>query len=240
VPQRGACQPDDAGLYTARASDATDLVRLSTTLPGGFDLGYSYSPDGSRVLIAQYDASSHGQLRSVAAAGGDPVALSPQNLSVVDLGFFDRVGADWSPDGGRVTFAAHDLSGPRSNSAVYVVNADGSHLRRITPPGVGGLSAQWAPDGERIAFTSGCCGLPGAWTIRPDGSGLRQVAHPANHTGFLTPVWSPDSTALLLNRLDRQGQQASLWTVNADGSHLLKLADTVSPSLYDWGRAPSP
>jgi TolB protein len=166
---------------------------------------------------------------------------------VVDLGFFDRVGADWSPDGTQVTFAAHDRSGSRFDTAVYVVNADGSDLRRITPPGVGGLSAQWSPDGERIAFTvgeriaftGGCCGLPSVWTIRPDGSGLREVARPANHGGFGTPVWSPDSTALLLNRLDRQGQQASLWTVNADGSHLRKLADTVSPSLYDWGRAPT-
>jgi Tol biopolymer transport system component len=202
--------------------------------PGGVDLGYSYSQDGSRVLIAQYDSSSHGQLLSVASSGRDPIALSAQNLSVVDLGFFDRVGGDWSPDGTHVTFAAQDLSVPRSHTAVYVVNAGGSHLRRITAPSLDGESAQWSPDGERIAFTSGCCGFPGAWTVRPDGTRLREVARPADRGGFLTPVWSPDSTALLLNRVDRRGEHASLWTVNANGSHLLELADTISPSLYDW------
>jgi hypothetical protein len=37
--------PADAGLSTVRSSDAGDLIRVSTTLPGGFDIGYGYSPD---------------------------------------------------------------------------------------------------------------------------------------------------------------------------------------------------
>ena len=232
----GIANPADAGLYTVRSSDAGDLVRVSATLPGGFDDGYGYSPDGSRILYAQFDSNDIATLFSVKPDGSDPIQLSPPGLSIIDLGFFDRVGATWSPNGSRVAFAAQKLSIGRFVSAVFVVNADGTGLHQITPSGVGALSVQWSPNGEMIAFTS-CCGLPQAWVVHPDGSGLRQVTTPINRAVFLTPVWSPDSTKLLLDKVDRNNQ-ASVWTTNLDGSGPLKLADTPQPSILDWGSAP--
>jgi Tol biopolymer transport system component len=56
----------------------------------------------------------------------------------------------------------------------------------------------------------------------------------------LTPVWSPDSTKLLFQRLSRDSKE--LWTVNADGSGLWKLTRTRNRALfgwlYAWGTAP--
>jgi Tol biopolymer transport system component len=234
----GMANPDDAGLYTVRSSDAGDLVRVSTTPPGGFDNGYGYSPDGSRILYAQFDSNDIATLLSVKPDGSDPIQLSPPGLSIIDLGFFDRVGADWSPDGSRVAFAAQKLSLGRFISAVFVVNEDGTGLRQITPSGVGGLSAQWSPNGDMIAFSGGCCGFPQAWVVHPDGSGLRRVTTSVNRDFFWTPVWSPDSSKLVVNKVDRNNQ-ASVWTVNLDGSGLLKLADTPQSSILDWGSAPA-
>jgi Tol biopolymer transport system component len=230
----GMGNPADAGLYTVRSSDAGDLVRVTATPPDGFDNGYAYSPDGSRILYAQF-ANEHGTLFSVKPDGSDPVQLSPPGLSIIDLGFFDRVGADWAPDGSRVTFAAFDQSSRRTG--LFVVNADGSGLRQVTPSGIGALSAQWSPNGALIAFTS-CCGLPQAWVVHPNGTGLRQVTPPVGRVVFWTPVWSPDSTKLLLNRQDRNNQ-TSLWTANTDGSELSKLTDTVSLAQIAWGSAPA-
>ena len=234
----GIPNPADAGLYTVRSSDAGDLVRVTATPLGGFDNGYGYSPDGSRILYAQF-ANGHGTLFSVKPDGSDPVQLSPPALSIIDLDFFDRVGADWAPDSSRVAFAAFDQSSRRTG--LFVVSADGSGLRQVTPPGVGALSAQWSPNGDLIAFTS-CissrnCRIPQAWVVHPDGTGLRQVTPPVNGAIFWTPVWSPDSTKLLLNRQDPNGQ-TSLWTVNSDGSQLAKLTDTERLTVYAWGSAP--
>ncbi len=230
------------GLYTVRSSDGGDLVQVTATPPGVvFEPGYGYSPDGSRILFARFDSNEkHGTLFSVKPDGSDLVQLSPPALSVIDLGFFDRVGADWAPDSSRVAFAAFDQSSRRTG--LFVVNADGSGLRQITPPGVGALSAQWSPNGALIAFTS-CissrnCRIPQAWVVHPDGTGLRQVTPPVNGAIFWTPVWSPDSTKLLLNSLDRN-DQTSLWTVNTDGSELSKLTDTVSLAQLAWGSAPA-
>jgi len=240
----GMANPADAGLYTVRASDAGDLVRVTTQLPGSGigDIGYGYSPDGSRILYAQFDSNDHGTLFSVRTDGTDPIQLSPSGVSVVDLGFFDRAGADWSPDGSRVTFAAFNGSNHFS-TALYMVNADGTDLHQITPPGFGATSAQWSPNGALIAFTSCAssprtCGIPQAWVVRPDGGGLRQVTTSIDRAVFLTPVWSPDSSKLLLDKVDHNNQ-ASVWTINLDGSGLLKLADTPQPSILDWGSAPA-
>src|SRR6266542_2430470 len=146
----GMANPAAAGLYTVRSSDAGDLVRVSTTLPGGFDDGYGYSPDGSRILFTQFDSNFNGTLFSVKTDGSNPIQLSPPGVSIIDLPFWDGVGADWSPDGSHVTFAA---SKSGHVSALFVVNADGTDLRQITPAGVGAQSAQWSPNGALIAFT---------------------------------------------------------------------------------------
>jgi Tol biopolymer transport system component len=278
----GSANPRDAGLYTMRSSDAGDLVRVSATPRKGFDNGYGYSPDGSRVLFARYDSNEKGTLFSVNPDGSGALQLTPPRLSVIDLGFFDRIGADWSPDASRVTFAAVQKrsTGRGFESAAFVVNGDGTGLRRITPAGLFAASAQWSPNGDWIAFTGGRR-LPGVWMARPDGTAVRKIALPrldrldrrvfkrlmrkfltqCKRNGGswrectrkakrrakkmaasqrLTPVWSPDSTKLLFQRLSRDSKE--LWTVNADGSGLWKLTRTRNRALfawlYAWGTAP--
>jgi TolB protein len=152
--------PADAGLYTVRSSDAGDRVRITAEPPKGFDTGYGYSPDGSRVLFAR--APVLGEARR---QWGYPANFSGA------LGhrprFLRSVGADWSPNESRVTFAGFQK---RSGPALFVVNADGTGLRRITPPGLGAFSAQWSPNGEWIAFT-GLRRVPELWIVHPDGTG---------------------------------------------------------------------
>ncbi len=274
----GMANPADAGLYTVRSSDAGDLVRVTATPPGHFDNGYGYSPDGSRVLFARFNSNGRGTLLSVEPDGSGAVQLSPPGLWVIDLGFFDRVGADWSPDGSRVTFAAFQKrsTGRGYKAGLFVVNADGSGLRRITPSGLDAVSAQWSPNGEWIAFTGIQRSVPELWIVRADRRDVRKITlhqidrldrktfkklkrkllkqceKKSSHrkqcerkakqraaeeaaSERLTPVWSPDSTKLLFQRLSRHTDRAELWTVHRDGSGLSKLTHTRSPAFYAWG-----
>ena len=53
--------------------------------------------------------------------------------------------ADWSPDGKQIAFDQY------SNSSIYLVNADGTGLKRIGS----GAMPTFSPDGKRLAFSGG-------------------------------------------------------------------------------------
>jgi Tol biopolymer transport system component len=52
----------------------------------------------------------------------------------------------------------------------------------------------WSPRGDRIAFTGFGSGDFEIYTIRPDGTGLRQLTH--THGNDSHPVWSPDGSRI--------------------------------------------
>ncbi len=81
---------------------------------------------------------------------------------------------------------------------LYVVNADGSGLRRLTD----GIDPNWSPDGKQVAFTR-YRNPRGVWVINADGSGARQV-FAWNEARW--PSWSPDGSRILFTR--QHGGQA--------------------------------
>jgi hypothetical protein len=74
----------------------------------------------------------------------------------------------WSPDGQKIVLTNH--SGVGENREIFIVNVDGTGLRRLT---LGG-DPTWSPDGRQIAFTRF---EPGQhlYVINADGSGERLV-----------------------------------------------------------------
>jgi len=76
-----------------------------------------------------------------------------------------------SPDGRQVAF----MSQRDGNWEVYVVDIDGSNLRRLTDsPANDGLPT-WSPGGDHIAFVTDREGSWAVWVMRPDGSDQRQL-----------------------------------------------------------------
>ena len=56
----------------------------------------------------------------------------------------------FSPLGRRIAFT--------SSGAIWVINADGSDARRVTPPGLHARNPAWSPDGSALAFAGGRAG----------------------------------------------------------------------------------
>jgi Tol biopolymer transport system component len=242
----GIQDPADAGFYTARSSDAGGRVRITTTPDGFYDVAYGFSPDGSRILFGRFDfATNTGRLYVVNSDGSNQVRLSPPGWRVVDLGFFDQAGADWSRNGSRVAFAAINRSKQGSPSRVFVVDADGGNVRAVTPRRLNAISAQWSPSRSLITFTS-CsggfsagenqaanCGTNQVWVVRPNGDKLRKVVSSKHGADFLVPVWSPDGQKLLFEK--KASGRYSLWTVRLDGSRLRRLTRVKGFTHYAWG-----
>ena len=81
-------------------------------------------------------------------------------------------------------------------SAIYVMNADGTHLRRLTPRSMDASNPRWSREGTRIAFNDYAEDVSNksanVYTIRPDGTSLQKVTHYTGGTkrAFVND-WSP-------------------------------------------------
>jgi TolB protein len=76
-----------------------------------------------------------------------------------------------SPDGTQIAF----MSRREGNWNIYVANANGSNLQRLTDDEADDGLPTWSPDGNAIAFVSNRGGPWAVWAMTPDGFGKRQL-----------------------------------------------------------------
>jgi TolB protein len=142
----------------------------------------TWSPDGSALLFA----SQVGNLSQLFIVNIDGTDLH-QVGDFPDL----RGRSDWSPQDVIVTY-----SGKSWQRELYIMNADGSDQRQISPSEASGGNAQgpsFSPDGKWIAFTAyfdkyevhGC----EIYIMRADGSDLRRLTD--NDYCDYQPRWGP-------------------------------------------------
>ena len=67
------------------------------------------------------------------------------------------------------------MSNRDGNSEIYVMNRDGSGVRRLTDNPAIDSTPTWSPTGTQVAFTSDRTGTPQIYVVGPDGSGLRRL-----------------------------------------------------------------
>jgi TolB protein len=169
------------------------LNRLSPSCPRGSgppkcvdDSEPAYSPDGRHIAFERF--RSH-------KSGGYVLMVADANLRHAH-----RVGRGyepgWSPDGKRLAFAWK----PGNRFAVFVENVDGTGRHRITPFRLSaGDHPDWSPDGTRILFNTGGNHVRGQnlFTVRPDGTGLRQLTHFSGKTNLVNGSFSPDGESIV-------------------------------------------
>ena len=90
----------------------------------------------------------------------------------------------FSPDGRQIAFN----SNRDNNNDIYVVNVDGTGLRRLTNNPAIDTSPTWSPNSQQIAFTSDRTGTPQIYLIGADGTGMRRLTYESYCD---RPTWSP-------------------------------------------------
>ena len=194
-----------------------------------------WSPDGSLFACEggnDSDTSVNGIYTIRSSDGGGL-------RRITDAGGMADVPIAWSPDGSQIVFGRWDFGNCNKRSAIYVVNVDGTHERRITPWGFCDNHGDWSADGKWIVFAPP--GRRSTWFIRTGPASRRSAArHREPGRDFAGDVsWSPDGrklVMLLFAPVDNPSgdYQEGIATANADGTHLHFL--TVSPTVRPRGR----
>jgi len=103
-------------------------------------------------------------------------------------GILDVQGAAWSPDGRRIAISALPDGGTAPE--IFLLDANGGGLRRLTNNHLSDRQPAWSPDGHSIAFASARTGLFQIYSMRADGSRQRRLTDQAEDCE--TPAWSPN------------------------------------------------
>ena len=143
----------------------------------------TWSPDGRRIAYIGPTGLSgvSQQLHIVDADGtGDRTLESASRISPNSVAHVAVSTPEWSPDGRRIAFARGVAGSPASE--IFVINVDGTNLRRLTRHAapceatrrcpLNNAGPTWSPDSKRIAFLA----VPNQLqVINADGSGLHTV-----------------------------------------------------------------
>ena len=219
-----------------------------------YDGGIEWSPDGSLVVSnhRQRYKTSNG-LYAVDAEGSQRHTIVDRSVnSGRDDRFRGGRGAigltthfDISPDGSTVAYSTCRYPGTSENGTpsywefsyeIVVSNIDGSDTKRLTKNDHFDSFPAWSPDGTRVAFISdrdpahGPAELAGRLVIHDMATGQsRDIDLPFGDRVAPHPLsWSQDGRIAFIAYEDDIRLQRAVYTVEADGSNLARIAYTVS------------
>jgi WD40 repeat protein len=127
---------------------------------------------------------------------------------------------------GLLVAAQAQAQAPTTPSAIFVMKADGSDVRKVAE--VDGYNdheaPRWSHDGRRLAFDArnGATRERSCFVVAADGTGLAEVAK-----GRFAD-WSPDDRQIAF-QVDRADGSSEIYVQNLDGQGLAKIAEGRSP-----------
>jgi TolB protein len=162
-----------------------------------------------------------------------------------ELRFYQELA--WSPDGSRIAFSVMMVSRARwereqyvalggADYDIYVMNADGSELRRLTDNPRYDLWLSWSPDARRLVFGSERDGNTDLYVMDASGANVQRITREAGRESG--PSWSPDGRSIAF--MSKQNGHWQIWVMRADGSAARQLttaaADHSNPIWSPDGR----
>lgn len=210
-----ACPPAERIAFTATelgrreigfvCSDGSERQLLTST-PGSQSVSPTWAPDKVRLAFISTQSGVTGiyiySLTCACIQGSVPLTLTANEPT-------------WLPAGQQIAFTA--------SGGLYVVNIDGSALKRLTDMNESAFNIAWSPDGTRIAYTAWQGGRRVIRVRELGGSGFTQLPTPGSD---YNPAWSPDGSHIAF--ASAQGNTIDLYVINVDGTGLQQVTNVAT------------
>jgi Tol biopolymer transport system component len=168
--------------------------------------------------VFSLDLSEPGRLRSIGPGGGDPQPLTGGGFG----GAGDQQPA-YSPGGTMIVWSRDTTPDDPFDDAgdLYLMDADGSNIRRLTNTTAAEYTPTFSPDGARIAFSANRANADNfdIYSMNLDGSDLRRLT--SDPAIDYDPSWSPDGTQIAFVS-DRAGNP-EIYRMNTSGGGLYRV-----------------
>jgi Tol biopolymer transport system component len=194
------------GIYVMN-SDGSGVTQLS--LAG--DTEPTWSPDGRQLAFSRNQRDVFKMLQN----GSGQTQLTFVDAFATGLG-------SWSPDGAKIAFYS-PFEGGAGNEEIYVMNADGTAVTRLTNLAGNDRDPKWSPDGTKIMFEQGAFAATEIYVMNSDGTNLVNLTN--NPAVERTPDWSPDGTKIAFAS-NRDGNH-EIYVMNANGSGQTRLTNSA-------------
>jgi TolB protein len=177
-----------------------------------------WSPDASRIAFTCFVPNRDGVLSAQICL------YSTVSSRLIHFPHFRGTNSSpaWSPDGQQIAF----MSSQNGDPEIYVINADGTHLHRITFAAGVNTSPAWNPKtGKQMIFVSdrGGDGVPVLYQMNSDGTDVSRINLP--DMGYvIDPAWSPN------------GQLVAFSWRRPTGNYDIYVMDVVSHQLVELTR----
>jgi len=215
--------PDGASaLYSAYVRDyvyeiyemnlATGVVQQLTDSLGVLKAPEA-SPDGTRIVFGVGTPDDGEQVWVMERSGANPKKINNRGWD-----------PSWSPDGTQILFAS-DSGG---SIQLYVMNADGSGVKRVTDFDALRGRSDWSPDGEWMVTYNGPSWKREIFIFRPDFTEARRLTPAGGNSQG--PSFSPDGKWVTFTAyFDHYGEDlgCEIYIIRVDGSDLRRLTDNA-------------
>jgi TolB protein len=223
----GVANRDVQEIYIADYDGANPRRVTNTTT---LNITPVWSPDNQAIAYTSYRPSGQfGTFQDIIVSyiqtgeRATPANGNPQRQNYLPI---------YSPDGSRILFTSNRDGNPE----IYVMNRDGTNMRRLTSNPAIDVTPTWSPSGNQIAWVSDRTGQPHIYVMNADGTGQRQLINEYCDR----PTWSSGQfNEIAYAARTGPGYDIKLYSFTK-GGEVTKLTDGIgsneSPAFSPNGR----